>query len=93
MATLVKERFEIVKELGRGSKGVVYLASDLQQKKSVALKVFSESSFEASDFQNEFSLLSALHDPSLAEIYDFGFDAAKKTYFLSEEYFAGHPLL
>ena len=68
MGTLVGERFEILKELGRGSRGVVYLASDREKNRQVALKIFSK---EIDQFQNEFSLLSELHNPSLAEIYQF----------------------
>lgn len=98
MGTLLAERFEILKEIGRGSRGIVYLASDHQQKdREVALKVipfFSPNNVvgTSDEFQNEFSILSRLRNPSLAELYEFGFDPARNSYFLAEEYFAGEPL-
>lgn len=94
MGALVGERFEIVKELGRGSRGIVYLASDIKKGSPVALKVFPSPSPQmlTDEFRNEFSVLSGVRDPSVIEVYDFGFDAAEKHYFLAEEYFDGGPL-
>ncbi len=96
MGQLLRERFDIVKELGRGSRGVVYLASDRESGREVALKVFTSGSLgeggKTEEFKNEFSILSHLHNPSLAEIYDFGFDDGENNYFLAEEYFDGEPL-
>ncbi|MBI2083595.1 MAG: sigma 54-interacting transcriptional regulator [Deltaproteobacteria bacterium] len=93
MDTVLGERFQIIRQLGKGTRGVVYLASDRQKGRHVALKLFSSpesGSFE--EFQNEFSVLSHLKNPSLAEIYDFGFDPNSKGYFLAEEYFEGEPI-
>lgn len=94
MGTVLGERFEILKEIGKGSRGVVYLASDRVKGGSVALKVFpsllESGSFE--EFRNEFSILSHIQDPSLAALYDFGFDLEAKSFFLAEEYFEGEPL-
>ncbi|HSA59957.1 MAG TPA: sigma 54-interacting transcriptional regulator [bacterium] len=95
MGTLLGDRFEILKELGRGSRGIVYLASDRERGREVALKVFPFShhpSGLADEFRNEFSILSRLHNPSLAEIYEIGFDPDGKSFFLAEEYFEGEPL-
>ncbi|MBI4367417.1 MAG: serine/threonine protein kinase, partial [Deltaproteobacteria bacterium] len=89
MALQLSERFEIVKEIGRGSRGVVYLAADRAKGRDVALKVFAPT---FSEFQNEIGILSDLHNPFLVEIYDFGFDPTQQTYFLAEEYFDGEPL-
>jgi transcriptional regulator with GAF, ATPase, and Fis domain len=69
-------RYRIVRELGRGGMGVVYLVRDEgREDAEVALKVlltrrFSESGLR--HFEQEFRTLTSLSHPNLTEVYDFG---------------------
>ncbi len=62
-------RFEIVRQLGRGSVGVVYLARDLEREQEVALKTLSKSDPQALfSLKREFRSLANLHHPNLRRI-------------------------
>jgi len=69
-------RYRVVRELGQGGMGVVYLAQDeASDGAEVALKVlltrrFSEPGLR--HFEQEFRTLTSLSHPNLTEVYDFG---------------------
>jgi serine/threonine protein kinase/tetratricopeptide (TPR) repeat protein len=66
--------FEIVKIIGRGGMGVVYLARDIKLKRSVAIKsipaVLASSSIARKRFRREAELLASLNHPNIAVIHD-----------------------
>lgn len=69
-------RYEILKKLGQGGMGSVYLAHDSQLDRKVALKV---PAFKANDdpeilqrFYREARAAAALHHPNLCPVYDVG---------------------
>ena len=72
--SLDSERFEIVRELGRGGMGVVYEAIDLELGRRVALKVLASSSGLGTEarqrFLREARAAAQLAHPNIAAIYD-----------------------
>ncbi len=76
-------KYEIIKELGRGTFGIVYQARDTQMGRQVALKVISGNHAQEADFIERFrqEALSAasLRHPHIVPVYDFG-DAAGTLY-------------
>jgi|GEM_PF-2867718 len=80
MATQAIGRYEIVRELGRGSMGVVYEATDSQNGSKVALKVLTLSqSITGVDkrqvvarFQREANAAGSLVHPNIAQVYESG---------------------
>lgn len=77
MPTGDSKRFTILKALGRGGMGQVWLARDQELKKNVALKFLLPDPSQASlnFFKEEVRILSQLKHPHLVEIYDY-FDRA-----------------
>ncbi len=68
--------YEIIKEIGRGGMGVVYLARHLYLKKRFALKIlpseYSESPDFTAIFQQEAQTLGNLKHPNVVEVHNFG---------------------
>ncbi len=68
--------YEIVRELGRGGMGVVYLARDQRLGRDVAIKVLPKhlaSSKEAARrFEQEARAVAALSHPNILAVYDVG---------------------
>jgi eukaryotic-like serine/threonine-protein kinase len=93
-------RYEIRRELGRGTMGVVYEALDPVLGRRVALKTIqlafpaSEAEREAFEkrFFNEARVAAGLQHPSIVVIHDFGRDPASGVLFMALEYLAGRPL-
>jgi serine/threonine protein kinase len=82
--TVLQDRYRLIKELGRGGMGVVYLGRDQRLDRSVAVKVIlaqgSASSASATmdsrvktSFAEEARLGAALTHPAIATVFDFGF--------------------
>jgi serine/threonine protein kinase len=82
--TTLQERYRLIRELGRGGMGVVYLGRDDRLNRSVAIKVIlsdnSTSSGSASmdsrlrsSFAQEARLGASLTHPAIATVFDFGF--------------------
>ncbi|MCB9630269.1 MAG: serine/threonine protein kinase [Sandaracinaceae bacterium] len=73
---VVAERFEIKRLLGEGGMGAVYLATQTQLRRDVALKVIlpehAARKGARSRFEREARVASALRHPNAVEIYDFG---------------------
>lgn len=75
MAEKLIGRFEVVKELGRGAQGVVYLARDPRLDRQVAIKTLRTSSVAQSDsLLREARTVSNLQHPNIIPLYDLGSD-------------------
>lgn len=89
-------RYELLRQLGKGGGGTVYLAHDLQNKhQEVALKTLNLKKQKdpalALALQNEFAALTQLRHPNLAKVYDFGITEHES--YLAVEFIPGNDLL
>jgi eukaryotic-like serine/threonine-protein kinase len=72
---LVADRFQILREVGRGAAGIVYKALDAVSKIDVALKVIASTGadlVEQARFTREGQMLSELDDPGIVRVVAFG---------------------
>jgi serine/threonine-protein kinase len=98
--TLLVDRYKIVKRIGGGGMGSVYLAEDLNlANRPVAVKemveMFADESARAKaieDFRRESELLAKLDHPSIPTIYQYFFDANRGRYYLVMKYIDGGDL-
>lgn len=95
-ATLINNRYKIVKNLGSGGMGNVYLVEDIVfESVRVALKQIHETKINPltlRSFQNEFKAMTRLKHPNLVQVFDFGFDQQVQSYYFSLEYIDGYTL-
>ncbi|MEM6428424.1 MAG: serine/threonine-protein kinase [Deinococcota bacterium] len=69
----IVERYDIVRLLGQGAMGAVYLATDLRGQRDVAIKVLTlPPDDHKARFQREFRLMSQLRHPHVIEVLDSG---------------------
>jgi len=68
--------YRLIRELGRGGMGVVYLAEMLEDERLVAIKVLTASALEHSEsharFAREVALAKSLRHPNLVSVYGSG---------------------
>ncbi len=76
LGSLINERYRIVREIGRGDRGVVYAAYDERLKQEVALKVLairdSSDADSVARFFHEARLAAAMGHPNVVGTYDMG---------------------
>lgn len=88
------EGFEVVREIGRGGMGVVYLARDLEREREVALKVLlvglTLTETGLARFRTEAQTMSRLDHASIVPLIRFGLDT--DTCFIASEYIEGSTL-
>ena len=88
------DRFEIVRELGRGGMGVVYHAHDHTRDRDVALKVLSSTIAKDPQFVKRFiregRVLKRLQHPNIVDVFGVGYLA--NVCMISMEYVKGLPL-
>ena len=86
--------YELVKELGRGAQGVVYLAEDTQLRRKVALKMLATARAQDKDvrdrFQREAELASKLEHPGICGVHEFG--EVEGIPFIAMQFIPGMPL-
>jgi serine/threonine protein kinase len=86
--------YEIIKQIGVGGMGEVYLASDKKLNRSVAIKILNERLSEDESnlqrFVSEAKAASALNHPNILTIYEFG--EAEDARFIVSEYIEGKTL-
>ncbi len=96
LGRMVSGRFRIVRKLGDGGMGEVYLAEQLPMGRDVALKVLRQHLADdpqaVERFKREAQAASQLAHPNTIIVYDFGQDPEDGTLFLAMEYLEGTPL-
>lgn len=90
-------RYEIVREIGRGAMGIVYLGKDPKIDRSVALKCLRPNLIEEQEeakkrFQREALALGRLIHPNIIQIFDAGEDPASGAAYIVMEYLEGISL-
>jgi serine/threonine protein kinase len=98
MTNLVAGNYEIIKELGRGGMGVVYLARDKGQNREVAIKeLLLEAINQTADQQNviarfrrEAQAASKLQHPGIVSVYDYFVEGDR--HFMVMEFLEGKSL-
>lgn len=65
-------RFEILKELGKGGQGAVYLAYDPQLDRRVAIKTLHHLGYKTEQLTREARIVSKLQHPNIIALYDSG---------------------
>jgi serine/threonine protein kinase len=93
-------RYEIVRELGKGAMGIVYLAKDPLIGRLVALKTIRPSAHaddeDTREFQQRFTreaqAAGILNHPSIVTVHDIGQDEPSGTSFIAMEYVEGQNL-
>lgn len=92
--TSLAGRYAIIKELGKGGMGEVYLAEDTNLKRQVAIKVlpkaFALDEERLARFEREARLLASLNHPNIATIY--GLEKSDDQQFLVMELVEGDTL-
>ena len=100
VGTLLNNRYKVVRRIGGGGMGAVYLAEDqnlggvLRAVKEMIQAYVDESQQEkaVADFRRESVLLTQLDHPSIPTIYDYFFDEAKGRFYLVMKYISGGDL-
>ena len=87
-------RYRILKKLGAGGMGEVYLAEDMKLGRKVAIKILSDEYTTNRDrlgrFEQEACAASALNHPNILTIYEVGNDDGR--HFIATEYIDGVTL-
>jgi serine/threonine-protein kinase len=99
--TILYSRYEIVRRIGGGGMGAVYLARDRNlgdQPRAVKEMIQSnidESQHEKAinDFKRESMLLASLEHPSIPTIYDYFYDDEAARFYLVMKYISGGDFL
>ena len=92
---VLNDRYEILRPLGHGGMGAVYLVFDRKVGRQVALKSFPPMARRVEDlahFEHEFLTLSRLRHPNVAEVYDFGVVEGTNDVFFTSEFIDGKDL-
>lgn len=92
--SIINERYEIERRIGRGGMADVFLARDLLLDRPVAVKVlfpeFATDPAFVERFRREAQAAANLTHPNIVAVYDWG--RAGGTYFMAMEYVAGRTL-
>ena len=87
---ILSGRYELLRPLGHGSDGIVYLARHLSLEMERAIKVMPKKSAPSLFAISEANVLKAIQHPGIPIIYDLEQD--ESNYYLVEEYFRGESL-
>ena len=98
--TILNNRYEIVRKIGGGGMGAVYLASDNNLggvlravKEMVQAHIEEEQQDKAiKDFKRESMILSTLDHASIPTIYDYFYDESESRFYLVMKYISGGDL-
>ena len=88
------EKYEVMRMLGSGGMGAVFLAHDRMLDRDVAVKMLSELFSRDANlvqrFQSEARAVARLNHPNIVQVYEFG--PAGKRFFIAMEYIDGRSL-
>ena len=91
---VLKNRYKLIDERGRGSMATVYIGRDLETNRIYAVKALSREAAADTElserFKREFELLSRISGPHVVAPVDFGDD--KGVLFIVMDYVDGHTL-
>ena len=98
--TVLNNRYEIIRKIGGGGMGAVYLASDknlggvLRAVKEMVQSYIEDVQQEkaVNDFKRESLLLTSLDHQSIPTIYDYFFDETEARFYLVMKYISGGDL-
>jgi serine/threonine-protein kinase len=92
--TVVNDRYELLKRIGRGGMADVFLAHDILLDRDVAVKVlFPEHAVDPNfveRFRREAQAVAGLNHPNIVSVYDWG--QTGNTYFMAMEFVDGRTL-
>ncbi len=91
----INNRYTIIRKLGAGAMGSVYLAEDRVEKNiKVALKILISENLEDQDVwaKGEYEALTRLRHPNLAKVFNFGRIEGTDDYFIVSEFIKGLDL-
>lgn len=92
--TVVNDRYELLKRIGRGGMADVFLAHDILLDRHVAVKVlFPEHAIDPNfveRFRREAQAVAGLNHPNIVSVYDWG--QTGNTYFMAMEFVDGRTL-
>ena len=95
VGSVVHEKFHVMKKLGEGGMGAVYLAEHVKMGRKVALKVMNPGMHQDADaiarFNREAKNASQLNHPNVCAIYDFG-ETPEGMIYLAMEFIEGSSL-
>ena len=98
--TILNNRYEIIRKIGGGGMGAVYLASDnnlggvLRAVKEMVQSYIEESQQDKAinDFKRESMILSTLEHSAIPTIYDYFYDDRESRFYLVMKYVSGGDL-
>jgi len=92
---IIADRYHVLRKLGEGGMGQVYLAEHVKMGRKSALKVMNPAMVKDADaisrFNREASNASRINHPHVAAIYDFG-ETSDGIIYLAMEFVDGPPL-
>ena len=95
VGSIVAERYHVMKKLGEGGMGQVYLAEHVKMGRKSALKVMNPGMVNDADaisrFNREAANASRINHPNVAGIYDFG-ETSDGLIYLAMEFIEGQSL-
>jgi serine/threonine protein kinase/tetratricopeptide (TPR) repeat protein len=94
LGTVLAGKYKMIREIGKGGMGVVYLAEQVQPKRLVAVKLIKpgmDSQEVLARFDAERQALAVMDHPNIARVLDAGVAASGRPYFVME-YVKGEPI-
>lgn len=93
---IINNRYKIIKPLGKGGMGAVFLAEDIvADHKLIAVKLIDKkilTNDTLKTFKQEFEVMTRLKHPNLTHVFDFGHDLHSNVYYITMEYIDGSSL-